>query len=127
MAQQQMPRNRSVEGQRFKTNAQRDLKKLTSNSSHQTSNCIEDKNGNIIMEKQKVLERWSEYIEQLYDDEQGIYSSTIIPEDLLKSVFVTIPKKQGTTKCELHRAISLMSCITKVLLKVIMRRSKPQN
>ncbi|GFR84661.1 hypothetical protein ElyMa_002422700 [Elysia marginata] len=30
--------------------------------------CLEAKNGNIIMEKNKILERWEEYIHELFDD-----------------------------------------------------------
>ncbi|GFO31938.1 retrovirus-related pol polyprotein from type-1 retrotransposable element r2 [Plakobranchus ocellatus] len=33
-----------------------------------------------------------------------------------------MPKKPGATECELHRTISLMSHITKILLKIIMLR-----
>ncbi|GFO50505.1 retrovirus-related pol polyprotein from type-1 retrotransposable element r2 [Plakobranchus ocellatus] len=33
-----------------------------------------------------------------------------------------LPKKPGATECELHRTISLMSHITKILLKIIMLR-----
>ena len=30
--------------------------------------CIENKDGNIIMEQDKILARWHEYISELYDD-----------------------------------------------------------
>ena len=33
-----------------------------------TTTCIEDKNGDIIMEKDEILSRWSEYIGELYND-----------------------------------------------------------
>ena len=33
--------------------------------------CIEDKDGNIIMEQDKILARWHEYISVLYDDNRG--------------------------------------------------------
>ncbi|GFN90163.1 hypothetical protein PoB_001666900 [Plakobranchus ocellatus] len=45
-----------------------------------------------------------------------------IPTDLSKSIFIALPKKPGATECELHRTISLMSHITKILLKIIMLR-----
>ena len=45
-----------------------------------------------------------------------------IPTDLSKSIFIAIPKKPGATECEMHRTISLMSHITKVILRVIMMR-----
>ena len=34
-----------------------------------TTTCIEDKNGDIIMEKDEILYRWSEYIGELYNDD----------------------------------------------------------
>ena len=33
--------------------------------------CIEDKDGNIIMEKEKILYRWYKYIGELYNDDRG--------------------------------------------------------
>ena len=33
--------------------------------------CIEDRDGNIIMEQEMILERWYEYISTLYDDARG--------------------------------------------------------
>ena len=53
-----------------------------------------------------------------------IYDTGEIPEDLTKSMFIALPKKSGTTKCELHRIISLMSHTTKILLKILMMRIK---
>ena len=131
------------------------------------------------MEKEKILERWAEYISELYHDERGdkppimknfdgppimkdevrkavklmkkgktagpdkitvemiesldefgidmltyflnaIYDSGEIPSDLSKSIFIALPKKPGATECESHRTISLMSHITKILLKKIL-------
>ncbi|GFN94437.1 hypothetical protein PoB_002094300 [Plakobranchus ocellatus] len=45
-----------------------------------------------------------------------------IRTDLSKSIFIALPKKPGATENELHRTISLMSHITKILLKNIMLR-----
>ena len=36
-----------------------------------TTTCVEAKGGTIIMEKDKLLNRWSEYIVKLYDDGRG--------------------------------------------------------
>ena len=33
--------------------------------------CIEDKEGNIVMQKEKILYRWYEYIGELYNDNRG--------------------------------------------------------
>ena len=51
-----------------------------------------------------------------------IYDTGHIPSDMLKSVFIAIPKKAGATDCELHRTISLMSHVTKILLRIIIMR-----
>ncbi|GFN76223.1 endonuclease-reverse transcriptase [Plakobranchus ocellatus] len=133
------------------------------------------------MEKDKILERWSEYIKELFDDERKeievmkgnfagppilkdevrtaiwkmkngkatgpdniaaeqikaldefginkitelldeIYETGEIPKEMLKSIFIALPKKDGATECELHRTISLMSQVTKILLRIVMMR-----
>ncbi|KAG1682425.1 Craniofacial development protein 2 [Nymphon striatum] len=144
---------------------------------------IQDKNGNIIFEEDKVAGRWVEYIQELFKDadrgdktvienQEGatiletevrfaissmldnkapggdglttevlkamndkgisritkllndIYENGHVPEGLTESIFVQLPKKPATVKCEEYRTISLMSHLTKVLLKVIMNRSR---
>ena len=47
-----------------------------------------------------------------------------IPKSLSRSILVTLPKKPGTTECERHRTISLMSHITTLILKILMKRTK---
>src|SRR5215469_9357153 len=39
-----------------------------------------------------------------------------------KSVFVAIPKVQGTLECEKYRTISIMSQVTEFLLRVVLKR-----
>ena len=134
------------------------------------------------MEKEDTLNRWSEYITELYHDdrdlppiiinEEGpqvleeevkkalkkmkkgkaarpdeipsemltalgkfgikeitklmniIHVTGEIPTDLKKSVYIAIPKKIGTVECGQHRTISLMSHLTKVMLRVLMNRMR---
>ena len=144
--------------------------------------CLKARNGDILMDKEDILNRWSEYIEELYHDVRGpppnihneegnailkdevrfafrkmksgkaagpdelpfeliaaldelglksvtrllnsIYDSGTIPDDMKKSVYIALPKKPGTVECDQHRTISLMSHLTKVLLRVIMNRMR---
>ena len=53
-----------------------------------------------------------------------IYDNGKIPEDLSRSIFIMIPKKPGAIECELHRTISLMSHIIKLILRIIMTRTR---
>ena len=53
-----------------------------------------------------------------------IYNTGYIPKEMYRSIFITIPKKPGAVECSLHRTISLMSQITKIILKVILNRNK---
>ena len=53
-----------------------------------------------------------------------LYNTSTIPNSLPRSIFITLPKKAGNTKFELHRTISLMSHMTKLMLKVLMKRMK---
>ena len=52
-----------------------------------------------------------------------IYDTGYIPSDLRKSTFIPIPKKSKAVNCSDFRTISLMSHVTKTLLKVILERN----
>ncbi|GFR89803.1 endonuclease-reverse transcriptase [Elysia marginata] len=56
------------------------------------------------------------------DNVIGIYDTGEIQTDISRSVFIALPKKPGATEYELHRTISLMSHVTKILLRVVMMR-----
>ena len=62
----------------------------------------------------------------LYKLFNQIYNQGVLPEEMSHSVFVSLPKKPGTLLCEEHRTISLMSHLTKVLLKVLGKRINPK-
>ena len=53
-----------------------------------------------------------------------IYDSDEIPNDMLKSVFIALPKKPNTLDCDQHRTISLMSHTLKLLLKIVLERCR---
>ena len=44
------------------------------------------------------------------------------PSELNKSIFITVPKVNGTIKCENHRTISLMSHVIKLVLRIVINR-----
>ena len=50
-----------------------------------------------------------------------------IPAHLKQSIFITLPKKSKAWSCTKYRTISLMSHITKLLLKVIEQRIVKKN
>ena len=54
--------------------------------------------------------------------ENMMYSEGRFPEQMHKSIFITIPKVKGIAKCEKHHTISLMRHVTKLVLGVIMNR-----
>ena len=161
----------------------RKIKELAGKKSSAPAGCIKSKDGEIIMEKDKIRQRWTEYIGELYDADRDenfeiaydsggpeimecevrhalkkmkdgkatgadgiaseminaledyglerttkllnkIYDTGKIPDDMKKSVFIPLPKKPGATECTQHRTISLMSHITKLLLRIIMLRAR---
>ena len=51
-----------------------------------------------------------------------IYETGVVPDEMFKSVFVTLPKKPGATECENFRTISLMSHALKLLLRIMVQR-----
>jgi len=53
---------------------------------------------------------------------KNIYETGQIPTEMLKSVFIAIPKKSNTLDCENHRTIGLMAHTLKLFLKIILRR-----
>jgi len=53
-----------------------------------------------------------------------MYSTGHIPHDLKTSVFVALPKKSKALECADYRTISLMSHMTKILLKIIQVKIK---
>ena len=53
-----------------------------------------------------------------------IHDTDEIPTDLKKSVYIAIPKKISTVECDQQRTISLMSHLTKVMLRVLMNRMR---
>ena len=63
-----------------------------------------------------------EGINMLHSLVNKIYDSGIIPDDMLKSVFIALPKKANTMECVQHRTISLMSHTLKLLLKIVLER-----
>ena len=72
---------------------------------------------NIPIEVFAVLEDiWIDFLTKLLN---SIYDSGKIPK-----VFITLPKIPGTIDCELYRTISLMSHLTKVLLRIITARMR---
>ena len=65
----------------------------------------------ITTEMVKTLEEFGiNALTELYND---MYETGYIPQDLLKSVYITLPKKAKATECSDHRTISLMPHITK--------------
>ena len=53
-----------------------------------------------------------------------IYDSGEIPKEMCKSIFIMLPKKDGATECDMHRTISLMSHLRKLLLRILMQRMR---
>ena len=55
---------------------------------------------------------------------QEVYKSGVMPHDLTYAIFIKLPKKKNTLECSEHRTISLISHVTKVILKMILRRTE---
>ncbi|NSM56165.1 hypothetical protein HET73_00315 [Wolbachia endosymbiont of Atemnus politus] len=61
-------------------------------------------------------------INEIVDIFNLIYNSGQLPDDLCKSIFINIPKKPNSLECDDFRQISIMSHMTKILLKIILNR-----
>lgn len=155
--------------------------KLMARKSQPANTALKNKDGKVVMEQQDVLDRWTEYIGELFNDNANlnvttdeelsgnsileteieaalkemkfgksagndnvttefltackeisvkkicvltnkVYESGIIPKQMKESVFIPLPKKGDLLECGNYRLISLMSHITKLILRVLMRR-----
>ena len=47
------------------------IQELTGKKDSAKTGCLKSRNGEILMEKKDILNRWSEYIEDLYHNERG--------------------------------------------------------
>ena len=56
-----------------------------------------------------------------------MYQEGCFPEKMNNSIFVTLPKVSGTAKCKKYRTISLMSHVTKLVLRVLMNRLRARS
>ena len=77
---------------------------------------------NITIELLEALEEFG--VDQIAKFLNNIYETCQTPKDLSKSIFITLLKKAGAIECELHRSICLMSYLTKILLRIIMNRTR---
>ena len=50
------------------------------------------------------------------------YNTGVIPKQMKESVFIPLPKKDGLLESDNYRLINFMSHITKIFLRIIMRR-----
>ena len=53
-----------------------------------------------------------------------IYNEGTITEQMCRSIFIPLPKINGTLECSKHRTISIMNQLTKMMLRVILNRIK---
>ena len=51
-----------------------------------------------------------------------IHNQGSFPSELNTSIFIKLPKVNGTIKCEKHRIISLMSHVTKLVLRIVINK-----
>jgi len=63
-------------------------------------------------------------VDLLHDLICKIYETGDIPQNMLNSIFIALPKKRNAMECENHRTISLMSHTLKLLLRIILERCR---
>ena len=79
----------------------------------------------ITTEMLKLLEDFG--VEKLTDLYNEVYSTGVFPEELLMSVYITLPKQPRATDCSNYRTISLMPNALKIFSKSDTRSHKQQN
>ena len=68
------------------------IKELTNKNKHANTNCIKAKDGSVIVEKDKIMQRWTEYIFDLYED-IAYYQRNGYAQDITESEVITAMKK----------------------------------
>ena len=63
-------------------------------------------------------------LEKITDIANYVCDSENIPDEMIDSIFIALAKKPGTIDCKGHRTISLMSHVTKIILRVMLNRNK---
>src|SRR5215469_136269 len=79
-------------------------------------------NDGIALEILKALENFA--VEKITTLDNKIYESGELTSQMSKSVFITIPKVHETLECEKHRTISIMSQVTKILIRLTRIRNQ---
>ena len=74
----------------------------------------------IVTEMLTSLEEYG--VSNVTDSINEIYDTGEIPEDLCRPIFIALPKKPVEVDCELHRTISLMNHIIKLIWRIIIER-----
>ena len=76
----------------------------------------------IAVEMLEVLGEWG--VEVVSEIANCIYDTGRIPDQMARSVFITIPKKPGAIDCDKFRTISIMSQLSKLVLRIVLNRAK---
>ena len=63
-----MQRNRTPSKEYPKSNVYRNIEEIIGKKTCSSTGCLKTKKGSIIMDKEKILERWVEYIRELFED-----------------------------------------------------------
>ena len=71
-----------------------------------------------------ILALEEEGVNLLWELFNNIYETGHLPDEMIKSIFISIPKKPNTMDCENLRAISLMFHTSKLLLIITLQRVK---
>ena len=78
------------------------IKELTNKNIHANTNCIKAKDGSVIMEKDKIMQSWAEYISDLYEDKNRgtlpIIKRNGYAQDITESEVKTAMKKMKPGK-----------------------------
>lgn len=63
-------------------------------------------------------------IRKLTELANEFYNNGFLPDELCRSTFIAIPKKSNSVDCKDYRTISLISHVTKIILKVLLMRAR---
>ena len=76
--------------------------------------------GGILVELFHILK--DDVVKVLHSICQQIWKTHQWPQELKRLVFIPVPKKDNAKECSDHQTIALISCASKVMLKILQAR-----
>ena len=91
----------------------KNIEEVTGKRTCSATGCLKSKEGNIVLEKDKILERWSEYIGELYNDDRN--ERKIIKNNFEGPLFLTDEIRSAIKQMKTGKALGPDGIVTEMI------------